>query len=647
MVRFGALLSFWCLVAAGALAQPYVPPVLAARPAVARWLGALAAHPRPDSLHLVLLTKLAGAVQARNVRAARPALLAAVALARQLRQGDLLAETLLDLADYHTLLAQYDSAASCLRQANRDFTRLHDLGGQMRCLGRRGRIAGQQGQYVASLAYTFQGLGLPRTGDNRRFYTSLQIQLAHTYAEVGNYAEATRYLRTALHEAYHWDYPDRENLAHDALGEVYRQQHQWAAAQKNFALSLHISQRLGFVSLTIGTRLHLARLHEDQGQTAAARALARQVLAQAQAANEPLLVPPAQAMLARLALAQGQLPEALALARRSLEASQRVHALSGVREASAVLVQVYTRQRAYGAALAALQQYDSANDSLIGDVTRRRVALLQFDHQRRSQQAQIRLLTQQNRLQGQQQELDHLRAQRTVGALSALSLLAMLLAGGGLWQVRRRQATREARLRSQLAADLHDEVGTLLSQISMQSQVLQAGLLTDPAGQHRQLGQISEASRTAVRQLNDVVWSLDAHNDTLPQLLDRLRDYAYEVLGPVGVPVEFTLPAQVPARYLSLALRRNLYLIYKEALHNVLKHAPATPRLVVGVALLTSGNLALTLENDAPIGCLPLVPRRSGHGLRNIAARAAAVGGTATSGPRPDGGFVVRVVVPV
>jgi len=191
-------------------------------------------------------------------------------------------------------------------------------------------------------------------------------------------------------------------------------------------------------------------------------------------------------------------------------------------------------------------------------------------------------------------------------------------------------------------------VGTLLSQISMQSGILQEGL-ADAAGQRQQLGQISEASRAAVRQLNDVVWSLDAHNDHLFNLLDRMRDYAYELLPPAGIEVTVTTPPDFPARRLSVLLRRNLYLIYKETLHNVLKHA-AQARTVAVVLTLEEGKwLVLQIDDDA----FPAMPaaaghaaRRSGHGLRNIAQWAEACGGTAECG-RVFSGFRVRVRVPL
>ncbi|MVN74706.1 tetratricopeptide repeat protein [Hymenobacter sp. HMF4947] len=394
------------------------------------------AHPERTKEQVGLLSKLADTIQANDVRAARPVRVAALRLAHHIDYRNVLAEALLNMADYHVQLAQYDSAATYLRQAEQEFKRIRDLGGEVRCLGRLGRIADQQGEFVVSLDYTFRALALATTGNTRRFNTSLKIQLATTYAQVGDYAEARRYLRQAQWTAKHWDYPDRLNLIWGELGEVSRQQHQWAAAQEYFTRSIAISRRLGEAPHVLAMQLNLARLAEDQGRYAAAAAQGQQVLARIQAAHLPLLLPPAQALLARAALHRGQVAQAVAYGRQSLRASQEASLLVGIREASAVLADAYTRQRAYALALAALRQFNNANERLVGEATRRRTALLQVGQQQREQQDQIRLLTQQNRLQAQTQELIRLRAQRQLIGLSALTLLALLLAGGALWQYR-------------------------------------------------------------------------------------------------------------------------------------------------------------------------------------------------------------------
>ena len=608
----------------------------------------LRAHPRPDTVRVELLTDLADEILVADVRAAGPVIRAACQLARQLGYRDFLAETLLKLADYHIDLAEYRPALPLLAESRREFTRLHDKGGQMRCLGRLARIADQQGRLAEALGYCLRAMAIGSTGDERRFHTSLKIHAASIYTRLGEYAQAHTYLREALAVARHYDYPDRINLIMGELGELSRAQGQWAEARRYYGLSIAVSRRIKVTDqATVRTmKFNLADVTARLGDYVQAQGLGLDVLREAEAGHQTLLVPQVQALLARTALHLGRPDSAIWYAGRSLRASQQARYQEGMQAAYAVLAAAHARRGEWAAAYRAQQQLTAYTDSLTGAEVTRRTATLQLNHERSQNQARLQLLT-------QQQELDRLRQQRQAAGLLALLLLAALGSGAGLWAYRQRQRRRETALRMTLAADLHDDVGTLLSQISLQSGLLQEGL-ADAASQRRQLSQISDASRTAVRQLNDVVWSLDAHNDHLPNLLDRMRDYAHEVLSAAGLEVNFDFPEALPAQRLPELLRRNLYLIYKESLHNIIKHAHGATEVKVSLHMKAAspGWLVLqVLDNgraapEGPAGAAPAYARRSGHGLRNIAARAQALGGTAANGAEATG-FRVQVAVPL
>ncbi|RZK63189.1 MAG: hypothetical protein EOO59_00420 [Hymenobacter sp.] len=119
-----------------------------------------------------------------------------------------------------------------------------------------------------------------------------------------------------------------------------------------------------------------------------------------------------------------------------------------------------------------------------------------------------------------------------------------------------------------------------------------------------------------------------------------MRDHAQAVLPPAGLNVRFQVPADLPAPALAPALGPNLYLIYKEALHSVVKHARAT---TVMVQLAASNSLTLTVADDGRGH--DGQPRPGAHGLANRQARAQAVGGIVRYEPQPAGFAVVGLVV--
>jgi signal transduction histidine kinase len=605
------------------------------------------AHPRQDTTRVILLTNLGHELQLHKVKQARPVLEEAVRLSRRLNHRDLLAETLLDLADYYITLAEYEPAVRCLHESRQEFASMHDEGGEIRCLGRLAKVAEQQGQYAASLSYCFHGLSKPVASGTRRFNTSLKIQAGNTYVKLGDFVRARTYFLDALQVARQQDYPDRMNLALAGLGEVARSQGKLSAARRYFQDSQAISQRLHNEPEVLAMQINLAEVSEQLGQYPNALVLGRSALNEAIAADQTLAAPRVQALLGRIFLQTGAPDSAVVYGLRGLEASRRARSREGIRAAEEVLAQAYARRGEFALAYAAERGFKTYTDSLTGEAAGRRTAALQLNYELGQKQAQIKLLTQQH-------ELDHLRQQTQLFSSIGLGLLLLGLLGFFWWQFRRGQAARDAVLRARLAADLRDDVGTLLRQISLQSSLLQEGL-ADAAGQRLQINRLSDSSRIALRQLNDVVWSLDANNDGLADLLARMRDYAHEMLYPRGIELAFEIPEDLPTQRLRALVRRNLYLIYKESVQNLLRHARGATRATVRVRLNGTQLLLEVTDNAQPVAehALPgSTALPAGKGLADIAARATAMGGAATSGPllAADGaviGFQVRVAVPL
>ena len=237
---------------------------------------------------------------------------------------------------------------------------------------------------------------------------------------------------------------------------------------------------------------------------------------------------------------------------------------------------------------------------------------------------------------------------RRPGVWAALTGLLVAAAVGGVYRWQQRRSRRRERhwqaehaLRQRIAADLHDDVGNLLTQISMHSDLLRETPHT-PAQTRDRLDALAIASRQAAQQMSDVVWSLDAGPLRLGQLLDRMRDHAQEVLPPAGLDVRFRVPADLPDPTLAPALLHNFYLIYKEALHNVVKHAQATT-VTVELAAAPAGLTLTVADNGRGHDGRP---RPGGRGLANMQARARAVGGTVRFKPLSTG-FAVVVAVPL
>jgi signal transduction histidine kinase/streptogramin lyase len=200
-----------------------------------------------------------------------------------------------------------------------------------------------------------------------------------------------------------------------------------------------------------------------------------------------------------------------------------------------------------------------------------------------------------------------------------------------LWQRSRLQRVqRENALRTRLAADLHDEVGSLLTRVTMQAELLHE-LAPGPSPR---LATLVEDSRAAATTVRDIIWSVDTAADTLGALVDRMRDHLAATAHATGRPLVFD-EADLPLlqdKALPPTVRQHVYLVFKEAVNNALKYA--RPGSAIGVALCCAPLLELTVTSESNPGA---APARSGQGLRNMRHRATLLGAALEAGPVPGG----------
>ncbi len=188
------------------------------------------------------------------------------------------------------------------------------------------------------------------------------------------------------------------------------------------------------------------------------------------------------------------------------------------------------------------------------------------------------------------------------------------------------------RMRVRIASDLHDDVGSSLTEIALQSDFLQT---TDASDELKEsLQSIGAQSRKIVSSLDDIVWSIDARNDTLGDLTDRMQDYVNNILTDREVIYHFN-DLDMNTK-LSVPVKENIYLIFKEAVNNIAKHSNATR---VEVDLTTDGNSFNLIVHDN--GTDVSNERKTGQGLRNMKMRAQRIDADVTF--ENEQGFTVHV----
>ncbi|MBL0126473.1 MAG: hypothetical protein IPP83_03230 [Flavobacteriales bacterium] len=194
---------------------------------------------------------------------------------------------------------------------------------------------------------------------------------------------------------------------------------------------------------------------------------------------------------------------------------------------------------------------------------------------------------------------------------------------------------KELRMRTRLAKDIHDDVGSGLARVAALSRSPKR--VSDADERFEKVGDISTE---LLDNLRDVVWMNDPQNGRLDHLLVRIRAFANDLFENEEVQLVFDFPEPLPDRGIGGSFRRNLYLIAREALHNAKKYSGAQ-RITVGWRIDDEGFAFNVSDNGG--GITTTVPQGGGHGTVNMRERAEEIHATYAREPAPNGGTEVRV----
>ena len=216
--------------------------------------------------------------------------------------------------------------------------------------------------------------------------------------------------------------------------------------------------------------------------------------------------------------------------------------------------------------------------------------------------------------------------------------LALTLAAAGaraFFNYRVRQLLAMERLRTRIATDLHDDIGASLTQISILSELARRGASRDA------LADVAGIARELVEDMSDIVWAVNPRHDRFEALAHRMRRFASDTLG--DIELEFDATSLPPEFSVPLEYRRPLYLVFKEAAHNVARHSAAT-RAAIRIEL-DHRSLKLTVEDNGR--GFDVTAPREGEGLNSIQRRMKDVGGRAEWESKPGCGARFTATLPL
>lgn len=197
------------------------------------------------------------------------------------------------------------------------------------------------------------------------------------------------------------------------------------------------------------------------------------------------------------------------------------------------------------------------------------------------------------------------------------------------------------RERARIAMDIHDDLGSRMTQLVLHGEVVQSELPSE-SSLRPQLDLVCQEAREMLSTLDEILWAVNPRRDTLRDFCSYVCSYAEEFLKPTSIQCRFDMEAEMPGVVLDLPVRRALLMVTKEALNNAVKYSGATELLL---QIRCPGRKLVMVVQDNGRGFDPQATRNQRHGLANMAQRMNELGGMYALTSQPGQGCRIEITL--
>ena len=340
----------------------------------------------------------------------------------------------------------------------------------------------------------------------------------------------------------------------------------------------------------------------------------------------------------------------------AIQIAENIHASNELQQWLSFMADLQHRQGNNKAAFIYLKRYQNLKDSLMNIQTKKNTRQLEMQYQSAKKDKELAD-------QGLSIVRQHAAIQRKNSLLfifisGILSLILILFVSRRNYRNKRRlhgqavlamQKEQEvirlkammegqAQERRRISGEMHDDIGSGLTSILFLSGRLKNSSVTED---QRTVEKITRNANALIGKMNEIIWSMNTDYDSLEDLLTYTRNHAGEFLEQAGLRYQFDFPDTIPDKKLSGEQRRNIYLVIKEGLHNVVKHAQASQ---VRIEVVLNEKLTVTIRDNGK-GISNEKPASFGNGLKNMRQRMESIGGRFEISN--DRGTLIRLFVPL
>jgi signal transduction histidine kinase len=525
-----------------------------------------------------------------------------------------------------------------------------DKGGMARSYGNIGLIYLDERNYSEALKNQLSALKLFEESKDKIGIAGTTNNIGLVYENQGNYSEALKYYFETL--KLYRELGNKQALVNRYfnIGFLYEGQGNYSEALKNHQEALKISEEIGNDECIAVSHNNIAALYYQQSIAESRPDQRKQLFGDAlknylnalegyKKINDKEGLAGCYNGMGGLFLEMKNYAKAKQFLNEGLARSKENGSIPDIKDSYRYLARLDSATGDWHAAFNDQKLYILYRDSIINEESTGKTmkAQMQFDFDKKEDS----LKYQQNLADAKlKQQVLLTRQQKLLKNYLLMGFLLFAILSFFVYKnYRTRQQLKLQQLRNKIASDLHDDVGSTLSSISIFSEMAkQQSKEVIPM-----LDTIGESSRKMLDAMADIVWTINPENDQFEKIILRMRSFAYELLGAKKIDFEFVAEDDVTKMKLPMEVRKNLYLIFKEATNNIVKYAEANKAMF---SIKGEENDLIMLIRDNGKG-FDIRQSTQGNGLKNMKKRADEISAQLTIESFPGNGTTIQLRVAV
>ncbi len=533
-------------------------------------------------------------------------------------------------------LRQNHAAAAQHFLKTKEIAEKYDLSKRMyqRILGNLVMVYGHMTDREKASEYALQLIRFQEEHDLHPFQTAPYTCFGDNLKFSGNFEQALVYYQRALAIETEYKNPAGMAVVENKIGNTWETLGKTEEALKHFYKGLEYAREADFTLLQTDMLSNLGRIYTTRKDFKKAEAYLKESERICRELGSPNSLQLVLSTLGDFYQKQHRYPVAEKYYTEAREIAIQQKDPEEIYNTTHALAEFYAETgdfpRAYQLKTAAEAARDSAWKLESEEITRK----LMIEYETAQKEQEIALLNEKNR-----------RTDLQNRSVLAGSVLLVLLTGVTIFFLVNRNKLKRLeesqRLRNKIASDLHDEVGSTLSSILLISEMAKNKENSETG--KKMFAKINADSRHMAESMDEIIWSVSPVNDSLQGIMVRLREYIHSLGEARNIAIDFRADEGVEEMVLPMEVCRNLYLIVKEALNNLVKHSGACEAAV----LLTRAKNTVTVSiSDNGRGFDP-GQATARNGLRNMQIRAAEAGGYLDVVSEPGKGSRIKFSFPV